>query len=374
MNRIIEITGRAKIKIVLHEIHKDLSEYNKNGIHWSRKYVEQNMDSAKGAPIVAQFLDSDQDMPFGHGELHVDENKNIRFEDSVVVGSIEEAVIESLEINGVNRDVLVAYGVLYTERFSNFVEWMRKTFETEGVKSSVEIGIKAPNETIIYEGGWKEKGRVPMEYQYTGHAILSIEPSDDSAILLELNNKHKEENKLSDKVVVELNEKLELKVTEINSLKDEVKTKDVQITELNSVVETKTQKLEGLTVEVNELKETVTAKETELETLTSEVNELREFKQEATNKELVAELNSSLEVYTDEEKALVKEKVETFSASPSKEGIGEIVTEINTFIAKKAIEERSKKVDAPAPVAEDIYGDILEVNAKDEEVTEEDIY
>ena len=44
-------------------------------------------------------------------------------------------------------------------------------------------GTKDNDGEIIYDGGWKEQGRVPMVYDYIGHSIISITPADDAALV-----------------------------------------------------------------------------------------------------------------------------------------------------------------------------------------------
>src|SRR5690606_38673983 len=97
-----------------------------------------------------------------------------------------------------------------------------------------------------------------------------------------------------DSTITELNQKVEEKQTELNSMVDEVK-------ELNS-------KLEEKDKEITKLKE-----------LETELNELRDFKKKIEDKELVNELNQKLANYTEEEKEVVKEKIEQFTKEPKKE-------------------------------------------------------
>lgn len=354
-----KVTGRTPIKVVLHEIHKSLDEFNKNGINWKREHVEKNIETVNGSPIVAEFLDESHDMPLGHGDPYIDEDGKVYFENSVVVGVLEKGSIEDLEINGSMRTVLVGEGHLFNQRFPKFIEWIRETNSIEQVKSSVEIGATPPNDVIVYDGGWKEEGRIPMEYQYTGHAILSEAPADDNAVLLEV-NKFKEDKRMSkenNQLVTELNEKLETKVSELNELKNSLKEKDGEVTELNEKLETKAGELNSTIEELKEVKEKLEGSEKEL-------NELRTFKKEQEDKQLQSELNAKLSSYTDEEKEVVKEKVEKFSTEPSTELLGEIVNEINSNIAKKIVESRKTQTETNSHKDDDIFGDIQDVHTE----------
>ena len=49
---------KRKIRVILHEIYKDKSQYNKNGITWLEKYCKKNLDSIKGTSITCEFINS----------------------------------------------------------------------------------------------------------------------------------------------------------------------------------------------------------------------------------------------------------------------------------------------------------------------------
>jgi len=231
-NSVIEISkktskaGRTPVSFVLHEIYDSDKKFNSNGISWKKEYVEENIDSVKTMPIVAQFLDDDNSIPFGaHGELNSKDGK-ITFQDSLVVGAFEDAFIdENIEVNGRTITGLVAKGYIFDQRFPELVTYLQEQYDNgDPVESSVEICADKSkgNTKILYDGGWKEKGRVPEVYQYSGHAlVIGVEPSDKSALMLELNSKlnnnltletGKEDNILPDdnnipnKTSIELNE------------------------------------------------------------------------------------------------------------------------------------------------------------------------
>ena len=72
---------------------------------------------------------------------------------------------------------------------SYFVEWLEnKINDGDTIYGSVEFVGKGKNK-IVYDGEPVEKGRVPKVYDYSGYCILTVAPSDDSAILIELNQK-----------------------------------------------------------------------------------------------------------------------------------------------------------------------------------------
>ena len=223
-NTIIEISkkkaksGRIPIKMVLHEIHTDQTQYNKNGITWVKDYCEQNLESVKGMPLVAQFLDDEHTIPFGgHGNMVVEENKVV-FEDSLVVGSFEKgSIVEGIEVNGKTIDAVVGEGFVYSQRFPALVEYLHEEYKAGNpVEGSVEICADESkgNTKIVYDGGWKENGRKPQVFEYSGHAlIVGIAAADDSALMLELNSY---KGKAGDSKEMELIQKVQ--VIELNKL------------------------------------------------------------------------------------------------------------------------------------------------------------
>lgn len=178
------VPGRRKIKVVLHEIYPDRQQWNKNGITYLEQYTRDNADSVKGMPLCAEFLDDDKDVPYGHGLTGYAGNLPV-FENSVQVGVCEDWSIEDIEIEGETHRCLCATGYINENRYPNFVDWLEKQIEKGvSVYGSVEMsGTKENDSEIIYEDGWKEKGRVPMIYDYIGHSIISITPADDAALV-----------------------------------------------------------------------------------------------------------------------------------------------------------------------------------------------
>jgi DNA repair exonuclease SbcCD ATPase subunit len=379
LNQNKKISGRTYVKWVVLEIHNDITQYNKNGISWREQYIQNNLESIKGMPLCVEFLsDWDKDEPFGHGMTDVKDGVPL-FENSVVVGVTENGFIDTIEINGENKRVLIAEGYIYNQRYPKFVQWLKsKMFDGDFPETSVEICAKDGNELIIYEDGWKETGRVPKIFDFSGDAILGIEPADDSAVLLELNNKVKEDDEMKE-TVVELNNKIDEQRSEINNLKDEVKVKDSTVAELNGKIESKQTELNSTVEELKEVNAKLQGKEKELEEnkkakekMEKELNELREFKQKIEDQKLIGELNQKLVTYSDEEKAVAKEKIETFNKEPKAELMKEIISEINSAIAQKIVEERTKNANSEVnSKVDDIYSDVYEVNNEDQTTIDE---
>lgn len=217
MKGLIEISnktaeaGKTPVKFILHQIYNSPNEYNGNGVSWNRQYTEQNMYSVKGMPLTCQFADDEHDIPFGgHGEMS-SQDSDVYFEDSLVVGSFEDSYIDdNLQVDGDTFSGLVGEAYIYNQRFPQLVQYLQEQYNNKlPVDSSVEICADKSkgNSKIIYDGGWKEKGRVPKDYQYSGQALcIGIEPADNKALMIELNSKQKEgknSNMAKDKIVID---------------------------------------------------------------------------------------------------------------------------------------------------------------------------
>ncbi|MBG8575169.1 MULTISPECIES: hypothetical protein [Bacillus] len=370
-----KVSGRTFVKWVVLEIHENNTQYNKNGITWIEKHVNANLNSIKDMPLCVEFIDCENSEPFGHGMTEIKDGTPL-FENSTVVGVTTNGYIDTIEVNGQQKRVLIGEGFIYNQRYPKFVQWLKsKMFDGEFPETSVEISAVEGSSSIEYDGGYKEKGRIPMRFDFTGDAILGIDPADDAAVLLELNNNHKEEQsmaKTQDEALVELNNKLnienkalETKVTELN---EALKKKDE---ELNAAV--KAAKDEKAKVEEKE-KEIKKAKE-EKEKADAELNSLKEFKQNAENEKLKSELNQDLNKYTEKEKSVAKEKIELFSKSPSLELKTQILSEINSSIAQSFIAQRQKNqsTETNSTNDKDIFSEINDAG-QESSVSIDDLY
>lgn len=235
-----KIAGRRPIKVVLHEIFPDNTRWQENGISWKEEYVQANLHSVVGMSIVAEFLTEDRDVPYNHGMTDVrEEDKLPLFEDATMVGHFDKAYVDDVEIGGVTKRCLVAEGTLDEMRYPKFVAWLRENMADSVVKGSVEIVGKPEHDGyIIYSGGWKEEGRVPQYYDYSGYAILSVKPADEAAIVMELNNKKldKEDGTMDEKTKNELMAAVTGAVSEVNSKWEEYWAKvDTLLAEIKTI-------------------------------------------------------------------------------------------------------------------------------------------
>lgn len=329
--------GRLNITITALSIH-DRGEWNKRGMTWLEEYVKDNLKSAIGMPIVVSWL-VDKEIPSDHGTYDFDEEGNRIFYDSDTVGSVQDAWIQDVKIDGIKGKKLVCKGYIYSQRYPKFCKWLKLQVEiSEHVKGSVEADGKGDSRDIIYEtgdghnadGSW-EMGRIPKVFDFTGLCILCphvVKPADDGSEVIEINSMNqsgktvdiktstqKEESEMAEvntDSVVELNNKIVNQATEINELQRQINEKDAELNkckeELNALKE-KESELNACKEELNALKEketelnsllveankSVESQKTQLAELNSEIEPLRQMKNEVEQEKVKAEINSYYE-------------------------------------------------------------------------------
>ena len=377
LNNILEISqrsnknGRVPIKIALLKIHDDPKETNKNGIHWKKEYVLNAIDSVKGMPLCCEFVSEDKSCPLGHGLTgEVVDSNGVHepvFENSDVVGTFEKAEIETIkDINGNEIEALCGYGYLYYQRYPKLVDWVRKGFATGEVSTSIEImGLKENDNKIIYEDGYNENMRSPMIYCFSGCALLSIAPSDDDAVVLEISQRkitNKEEKKNMEFDKKEFEAVIKSALSEINSEKkshdEEVSELNEKISELNSKVEEKDAKISELNASVEQLQETLKKMESDINTYWAEREILEREIAKAKVAEKLAELDSSLSEFNAEEKEIAKEDIEelkkNINACQKKEELNNVTSEINSIKSKICMEivAKQKQAESEARISE----------------------
>ena len=401
-NNVLEISerssknGRVPIKIALLKVHEDKEETNINGIHWKEEYVLNAADSAKGMPFCAEFSDVEQkDIPFTHGltgeTINKDGMPEPLFENSEVVGMCESVSIETIKDENQNDiKVLVGYGFLYAQRYPKFVSWVRKNYVTGKVNTSIEIMGTPENENkIIYEeDSPTEKYRTPKIFAFSGDAFLSVDPADDSAIVLEIaEKKKKEENKKMEEF--NMNEVKSVIQTTISELNDKTADYESKISELNSQIEAKDAELADKDAKIVELNASVEKIQQALDkmkedyaTYWDERKILEEELAKAKVAEKIGELNEAMGEFTEEEKAIAKDDIDKLTseinACTKKEELANVDFEINSIKSKICmnIVAEQKKVAEEARIAEmnsananvkvgDIFSEICEYSEED---------
>lgn len=355
LNNVLEISkratkgGRVAIKIALLKIHEDAAETNLNGIHWEETYVKNAMDSAKMMPICAEFCDNEKSTPMGHGLTGVVVNPSgIRepiFENSETVGVIENVSIETVSINNVDTKVLCGNGYLYNQRYPNFVKWVRNNFALGNVDTSIEImGLETNDNTIKYlENEPTDKFRTPTEFVFSGTAILSVQPSDSNAIVLEVAQKiNKEETiKMDEK---ELKDLIRSTIAETNSKNDELVK---QISELNSQIEKKDNTISELNATVEQVQKALDDLKKEQETYWAEREALEHELGVLKAQERIGKLTTAISGFSDEEKKYAESEINAFQENPLEGDVDAIVSKIY-----EGIGQASKKASDDAKVAE----------------------
>jgi len=381
MFKILEISekqkgGRVPIKIALLKIHTDKSETNTNGIHWEEEYVLKNIDSAKNMGIFAEFADSDKVTPVGHGltGFFIGKNgiKEPKFENSEQVGmTTEDVSIQEINVDGQDIKALVADGYLSEHRYPEFVKWVRESKQIGNVDTSIEcVGLKANNGQIIYAEGDNatQEYRTPKEFEFSGTAILSVEPADKNAIVLEVAEKRKKEE-------IEMDEKAlkELIATTITECNDKSKEFTAQISELNSQIEAKDATIAELNASIEKSQAEIETLKTANETSVSEINSLKEELGKLQAEKKINELNAALSSYTEDEQKFAEAEINAFKENPLEGDISLINSKICTGIVAKQKEDakiaeiNSAKKTEPEII--DIFSGVSEIN---EDMSDED--
>ena len=363
------IAGRRPIKVVLHEIFPDNTRWQENGISWKEEYVRANLHSVIGMSIVAAFLTEDRDVPYDHGMTEVREEDRLPlFEDATMVGHFDKACIGDVEIEGVTKRCLIAEGTLDEMRYPKFVAWLREHMAESTVKGSVEIVGKPEHDGyIIYSDGWKDEGRVPQDYDYSGYAILSVKPADEAAIVMELNNKKtdKEDETMDEKTKNELMAAVASAVSEVNSKWEEYWAKvdalQADISQLKADIAQKEADIKQLQADYD--KEYAAKEAAELglteanaakEAAEASLNEANAKIAEMENAAAVAELNAALAPYTEEQRAVAQEEIDAFNANPGSVEINSIIGKICTAMVEAARE--SKVIETNSANQIDVFG------------------
>ncbi len=351
--RILELSskddkdGKRQVKVILHEIYKDKSQHNKNGITWLEEYCKNNIDSVKGISITCEFINDERTEILGHGETGIEDGVPI-LENATMIGVLERGYIDDINVDGETKRALVGEGYIDAMRYKNFVDVLEEKIKAnETIFGSVEIiGLKENENRIKYLNGYQEIGRIPTEYRYSGFAVLGVMPSDETARVIEINDRkgNGDMEKLE-----KMFEKFEEKFDKTNEYKQELEKKQKEIDDLTGQIEDLKAQSESLS---DKLKETDKLKE-ELDKLKSST--------------LKQQLNAALADFSDKEKEVAKESIEKFSADPinSDESIQDIVDTILVAIGKEVCELKKKKVsEQNSYKCEDtnILGEVFEIN------------
>lgn len=380
--------GRRHFKAVLYKIFPDScvdetnqvgTMYNQNGITWIKQYCEKALPSIKGMSLRCEFTDEERTQILGHGNTDIIDNAPT-YEDAVVIGTFTNGYIEDIETDEGTITACIGEGEIDSQCYHNFVSKLDEDIANGTYPNgSIEIMHTENNKEIVYKYGYKDKGRIPMEFIHSGYALLGVSPADDNAKLVELNKKHEEDlykmNELEIKTVVsQVVNELSAHTIEINKCKEECNAKVVEanasleaaIAEKNELI-TSSQKIQEA---LDKLKEDFEALSKEREALWAEREALEKALGEAKARERISELNAAIADFSNDEKAYAKAEIDAFTANPATAEINSVVNKIWEGIGKTAkAKKRTAEQNNDNTSLEDIFGEVEPTNAPEENIS-----
>lgn len=383
--------GRRKFKLVMCEVfpestideeNKVGTQFNRNGISWIDTYVRKALDTIPGTFLRAEFLDEDRTELCGHGETGMVDGVPV-FENAVSIGVFKKGYIETVETDKGEKYYCIGEGEIDAMCYNNFTRKLEKDI-SDGLPphGSVEIFKTEDNDAIVYKYGYVPEGRIPMEFQFSGYALLGVTPADDAAYIIELNNNKEDIGAMTDveikALVSQAVEEMSNHTSEINQCKEDCAK---QIAEANALVESATaEKNEAVTnaakyeEALNECRNELSEAYLKIDNLYAEMEELRKNLAEAQAKERVGELNAQIQKFTEEERALAKEEIEAFNADPINSEINSVVDKIYAELgkqakAKEAANEQMVAEQNAAHNVDDIFGEVNSAAENDEDVS-----
>ena len=365
--------GRRKFKAVLHEVFPNecIGEdglgvmYQDNGITWIEEYCNKALPTISGMSIRVQFLDDERTQIYGHGETDLTGEKVEGlplFENATVVGHFEKGYITDIEDNGVTKRVCIGEGILDEMCYPNFVHWLEEQIASgDSVFGSIEIFKTSGNEGIVYLNGHKgdDIGRVPMDFMYSGFAMLDCcVPADKSSKLLELNQKMEVET-MNEEMMNQINEAVK---SSISTSMDKSSEFEAKISELNSIVEKKDEEITTLNKNIADLTTALETIKSEQDSYWAERDAIERELGELKAAKRIAELNDALAQFTEEETKVAEENICKFKDDPINSGI-----EINSIV--EAIKVNCYDVQKKAEIE---AKEIAEINSKKDKGIEVD--
>ena len=366
-------TGYKRFKLILAEIYDKScivdetgTKYNDNGITWIDEYVENVKDTLIGSSVTVEFADDSKTDILGHGETGQYKDGVPLLSNATTIGHFDKSYIDEVTDNdGETKKVFVGEGTLDYMRYSDCIDLLsEKLSNNETIYGSVEIVRTENNPALVYLYGYKDIGRIPTEFEFSGYALLGcgVQPSDHTASLLELNNKNNKNEEeiitMDEKTLGMITDSIKATISECNSKNEEFESK---ITELNSALEVKTNENNDLSDKIEKLQKAIQEMETEREGFYAERDALEKELGTLKAEKRLAEMNTALANFTDEQKEYAKAEIEAFNADPIKseinsitskiyEGIGKAIIVSETEKAKVIAEQNSKKIDIFADV------------------------
>lgn len=375
--------GRRKFKAILYQVYPDScvdtvnqvgTVYNENGITFLEKYCRAALPSIEGMSLRVEFLDDERTEISGHGKTDYVDGLPV-FEDAVVIGTFTKGYIDTVETEDGPILACIGEGWIDAQCYHNFVTKLDADIANgEYPSGSIELLHTSDHDEIIYLYGYKDEGRIPVEFVHSGYALLAVRPADKVAKLIELNEKHEEEKAEMDKVEMtelikqvagELNASTatmnqykadcDAKVAEANTAKDSA------VAELNEAIATSAQLQAALDAAHKELEE----KYKELDALHEELDVLRDELGKAKAAERLGALDNAIADFTEEQIGYAETEIAAFKADPVNGEINSVVNKIYEGLGRKAADDAAAQKAAEANAAkeqfktnDDIFGDI----------------
>ncbi|MBC5688207.1 hypothetical protein H8S37_04595 [Mediterraneibacter sp. NSJ-55] len=344
------------------------TKYNKNGITFLEEYAKNALDSIENMSVRVEFIDEERTIIAGHGETGIINDTPV-FENATVIGHFTKGYIDDVVVNGETKRCVCGKGYLDEMCYPSFVSTLEENLNNGiSVEGSIEIYKTKDNDAIVYKNGWIEKGRIPTEYIHSGWDMVMF-PADPASTLLELNNQNKEEKKTMEfnmdeiknavrTTISEMNEKSDTHAKEVADLNTRIQELNSTIDEKDSVISEKEEKISELNASIEDMQKLLKKMEDERETYWKERDILEAEIAKAKVAEKLAELDSVLGEFNEEEKKVAEEDInklkENINSCQKKEELNEVTSEINSIKSKicMAIVDKQKKANSDAKISE----------------------
>lgn len=384
--------GRRFVKLILAEIappdsvvDKTGTIYNRNGLTFIEEYVEPHLDSIANMSITADFLDEERTELYGHGERDGEVDDGMpTFPDAEVVGHCTRGYIDDVEIDGTSHRVIMADGLIDEMRYTALVDKLQeKLARNEQTSCSVEIYRPPHEDAIVYLDGWKPKGRIPVDFVFSGVALLGVEPACPIAQLVELNKYNMEDELMNEEFVKALDTLRDSFVENVKAEINAVLSDNADIEKVRSELNTVIADRDALIAAKQALDEQINDLYKQMDDLRNQLDEAWQAKRTADDalaemklKEVLARGEAAMSEFTEEELAPAAERIEAFRANPVESEINAICEIVYAEIGRKARlahEEAVKTAEKNAvSETEDTYGNIEA--PKSIEVPDDSIY
>lgn len=374
--------GRRKFKAILYTIFPDScvdeenqvgTEFNRNGITWIREYCEKALSSIEGMSLRVEFTDDERTEILGHGETGIVDNEPT-YENAVQIGTFTKGYIDEIETDEGITTACIGEGEIDAQCYHNYVTKLEND-AAQGIfpNGSVEIMHSENNKYIIYKYGFKEEGRIPMDFIHSGYVLLGVTPADDNAKLIELNNNSNKEDldKMTDvemkALITQAIEEFSNQTAEMNKCKEECQAKvDAVIAEKNEIVASSAE----IQAALDKVRAEYEALDKKYNELWAERETLNKALAEAKAKERIGELNKAISDFSEDERKYAETEIKAFNDDPMSCEINTVVDKIWQEIGKnaKATEKKVAEQNNDTVAVEDIFSEVIDTAEATEDV------